>query len=93
MTPGRYIETQWAHMDLPDVPLFSQKLTERSELEISQAVQECARLCLEHPEPQRCIREFVAKLLGDGWSDDDAREVLTGAIGVVERLTKGQDAD
>jgi hypothetical protein len=80
-------------VDIPDIPPFDSKLTQRSEREISEAVQECAKLCLEHKSPQQCAREYIAKLMATGWSGDDAREVLTGAIGVVMRLTESQRAE
>ena len=73
-------------MNLPEIPPFDDKLTDRSEIEISQSVQECAKLCLENGNAQECARQYVAKLINEGWSDDDAREVLAGALGVFARL-------
>ena len=76
-------------MDVPEIPPFKHKLPERSEIEISEAVQECAKLCLESDDARECARQYVAKLIEQGWSDDDAREVLIGALGVFARLRSG----
>jgi hypothetical protein len=73
-------------MNLPNIPPFEYKLPQRSEIEMSEAVQECAKLCLESDDPQECARQYVAKLIEQGWSEDDAREVLIGALGVFARL-------
>ena len=77
-----------ANIDPSDIPPRSGRLTQRSELDISEAVQQCARLCLDHPNPPLCAKEYTDKLKASGWRDDDAQEVLCGALKVFVVLAK-----
>jgi hypothetical protein len=69
------------------MPLFPCRLPERSETEICEAIQECAKRSLEQSDPQGYARACVAKLIQRGWSDADAGEVLSGVLGVIARLS------
>jgi len=70
------------------MPPLQSGLPERSEVDICEAIQACAKLCLVHSDPQRHARECVVKLIQQGWSASDASEVLTGVQGVIARLSR-----
>ena len=73
-------------MALPNLPPFTNEQTRRSELEMSQAIEDCATRCFEHSNLSDCILECAASLVAGGWSYDDTREVLLGAPTVYRRL-------
>jgi hypothetical protein len=80
-------------IDPSDIPPRAGGMTVRSEHEISEAVRKCVRLCLRRDDPRACAREFIDKLKVSGWSDNDAQEVLCGALSVfsivVEHFRNG----
>jgi hypothetical protein len=55
----------------------------RSIEERNRALNECAELCLRSNDAKKCAREYVARLIEDGWNKDDAREVLTIVLGII----------
>lgn len=71
------------HHDIP----HAAHLTIRSETEISEAIRECATLCMEQADPRHCIQEFVSNLLESGWASGDARQVHVGTLYVIAYLT------
>jgi hypothetical protein len=75
-------------IDQADIPPRSGRMTERSELDICEAVRECAELCLESGDPQLRASDYVTKLKTAGWSDNDVQEVLASALSVFARLVK-----
>ena len=72
-------------MEFEQLPNTSGSTT-RSEAEISMAIRECATLCFEHPRPRQCIDNYVAELLRNGWTDDDASDVKADARRVVVKI-------
>lgn len=62
-------------------------MSDRSEAELSEAIQRCARQCLGQPEPEARVREYCASLvLSESWSQRDADAVKTAALSVIENL-------
>lgn len=59
----------------------------RSELELSEAIQECAQECVGHPDPPTCVREYCERLINSRqWSRADARAVEEATLRVIEHL-------
>jgi hypothetical protein len=77
-------------MSIGVIPLTA-GLTTRSEIEIGLAIQECAVECLDGEDTQTRVPSFVAKLMQDGWTKDDASQVSVGALRVIAHIT-GNDA-
>ena len=58
-----------------------------SELELSEAIQECAHECVGHPDPPSCVREYCERLVKSRrWSWTDAQVVEDAALRVIEQL-------
>ena len=66
-------------------------LNTRSEIEISTAIQDCAKKCMEHGDPFSCAEAYAISLIGDGWTAADAREVQIGALQVLAKVS-GDDS-
>ncbi|MEX2140488.1 MAG: hypothetical protein WD894_14590 [Pirellulales bacterium] len=59
----------------------------RSELELSEAIQECAHECVGHPDPPSCVREYCERLISERqWSVADALAVEEASLRVIEHL-------
>ncbi len=59
----------------------------RSELELSEAIQECAQDCVADPDPPACVRRYCERLISDRrWSVADAQAVEEAALRVIENL-------
>jgi hypothetical protein len=62
-------------------------MSDRSEAELSEAIQRCARQCVGLPEPAACVREYCASLVVSGsWTQNDADAVEEAALSVIEHL-------
>jgi hypothetical protein len=62
-------------------------MSDRSEAELSEAIQLCARQCVGQPEPAACVRKYCAELVHSGnWSKNDADAVEESALRVIEHL-------
>ena len=62
-------------------------MTGRSELELSEAIQESVRQCVGHADPPGCIREYCDILVRSRqWSRADAQAVEEAALRVIENL-------
>jgi hypothetical protein len=62
-------------------------MSDRSEAELSEAIQRCARECVGQPEPAACVREYCASLVLSGnWTQRDADAVKEAALSVIENL-------
>jgi hypothetical protein len=62
-------------------------LPTRSEIEISEAIQDCVRECMGDKQPHTCADAYAIKLVSvHRWTESDAREVRTGALGVLARI-------
>jgi hypothetical protein len=62
-------------------------MSDRSEAELSEAIQLCARQCVGQPESAACVRQFCADLMHSGnWSKSDADAVEEAALRVIEHL-------
>ena len=58
-----------------------------SELELSEAIQECAHECVGHPDPPSCVREYCERLVTSRqWSWADAQAVEDAALRVIDQL-------
>jgi hypothetical protein len=65
----------------------SKTMSGRSELELSEAIQECAQKCVGQPDPQSCVREYCEGLITSRqWSRADAQVVEEAALRVIEQL-------
>jgi hypothetical protein len=62
-------------------------LTAHSEVEISEAIQICAKMCFTHSSPHECIEPHLAQLLREGWTEHDVNEVRSGALHVIATIT------
>ena len=71
---------------LPENVPYAAGLTTRPELEISEAIQACASGCLTEADPLACTRAYTTKLVTEGWSELDARQVEIGAMRVIANL-------
>jgi hypothetical protein len=78
-------------MNIPENEPPTSRLTSRSEVEISEAIQGCARKCMENADPRNCAEAFTIALIADGWTAADAHEVRIGALRVLSTVT-GDDA-
>jgi hypothetical protein len=59
----------------------------RSELELSEAIQESAQEFVGEPDPQACLRQYCERLIRDRqWSVADAQAVEEAALRVIENL-------
>jgi hypothetical protein len=66
-------------------------LTTRSEVELSEAIQDCAKKCMGHADPFSCAEACAISLIAEGWTATDARQVQVGALRFVSKLT-GDDS-
>jgi hypothetical protein len=57
-----------------------------SEAEICEAVQECAKKCLEDSEPLSCAKAFIIALIADGWTVEDAKAVERESLRVMATI-------
>jgi hypothetical protein len=67
------------------------EMTNRSEVEISEAIQDCAKKCMDHIDPLGCAEAYIVGLIADGWSAGDAKAVEKGALRVLATV-KGDDS-
>jgi hypothetical protein len=79
------------HSNVPRSPPQPTGSTTRSELEMSEAIQDCAKQCLSHPDPFACAEAHAIALIADGWTAPDARMVQIGRLRVISRLS-GDDS-
>jgi hypothetical protein len=62
-------------------------MSDRSEAELSEAIQRCARLCVGQPDPAGCVRESCLGLVqSENWTQSDAQAVEEAALRVIEQL-------
>lgn len=62
-------------------------MSDRSEAELSEAIQRCARDCAGQAEPSVCVRDYCARLVRiEDWSQNDADAVEDAALRVIEHL-------
>jgi hypothetical protein len=62
-------------------------MSDRSEAELSEAIQLCVRQCVGQAEPAACVRQYCADLVQTAnWSKQDADAVEEAALRVIERL-------
>jgi hypothetical protein len=62
-------------------------MTGRSELELSEAIQESVHQCVGHPDPPNCVREYCEMLIASRhWLRADAQAVEEAALRVIENL-------
>jgi hypothetical protein len=62
-------------------------MLDRSEAELSEAIQRFARQCVGKPDPAACVRNHCADLVrSHHWSDNDAKAVEEAALSVIEQL-------
>jgi len=62
-------------------------MSDRSEAELSEAIQRFARQCVGQPDPASCVRECCAGLVHlENWSQSDAKAVEESALRVIEHL-------
>jgi hypothetical protein len=62
-------------------------MSDRSEAELSEAIQRCARQCVGQAEPAVCVRDYCAGLVfAENWSQHDADAVEDAALRVIEHL-------
>jgi hypothetical protein len=73
-----------------NLPQHDHKLTTRSEIAISEAIQNGAQKCLGHPDPFACAEAFAIALIADGWTAQGARQVQIGSLRVLAQIT-GED--
>ena len=64
-------------------------LAARSETEISRAIRECAKLCLDpDADPLKCIDDFAKELITKGWKETDLVQFSRGTLHVLSYLRK-----
>jgi hypothetical protein len=62
-------------------------MSDRSEAELSEAIQRCACQCFGQPEPAACAHQYCASLVLSGnWSQNDADAVEEATLRVIEHL-------
>jgi hypothetical protein len=62
-------------------------MTGRSELELSEAIQESVQQCVGDPDPPGCVRAYCEMLISSRqWSSADAQAVEEAALRVIENL-------
>jgi hypothetical protein len=62
-------------------------MSDRSEAELSDAIQRCARQCAGQAEASVCVRDYCLQLVKSGnWSQNDADAVEDAALSVIEHL-------
>jgi hypothetical protein len=62
-------------------------MSDRSETELSEAIQRFARQCVGEADPARCVRTHCAELVRlHNWSQNDAKAVEEAALSVIEQL-------
>ena len=74
-------------MNNADNKPHARRLTTRSEIEVSEAIQACAISCLEEADPAKCAKQYSTELVAAGWTRLDARQVEIGALRVIANLT------
>jgi hypothetical protein len=74
-------------MDNPEEQAPYVGLPSRSEVEVSAAVRDCVRKCLENGRTRDCVEAFMSALITDGWAVKDANEVRISALKVLVKLT------
>jgi hypothetical protein len=79
-TAKRISENRRADMERPS------KRTTRSEVEISEAIQDCVKKCLEHDEPLVCVAACISALIENGWTEEDAKAVEKGSLRVLSTI-------
>jgi len=62
------------------------KQTTLSEIEISQAIQDCVKACIDADEPLARLAAQLAVLIAADWSYDDAKTVERGALRVLSTI-------
>ena len=62
-------------------------MSDRSEAELSEAIQLCAQQCVGQAEPAARVRQYCVDLVNSGnWSKQDADAVEEAALRVIEHL-------
>lgn len=69
-------------------------MAHRSEVELSEAIQGCAKTCLGHRDPRQCVRSYTEQLVEiQGWSKEDAEEVAQATLDVLATITGNPSLD
>ena len=62
-------------------------MSDRSEAELSEAIQRFASQCVGNPDPAACVRKHCADLVhSHHWSENDSKAVEEAALSVIEQL-------